>query len=81
VLAGEDLQLHPARAGVLGDVRQRLLHQPVDDGFELRLQSPGIDPKVGCHLDLGSLTDPLGQVLESGDEAELVERGGPQLGD
>ena len=77
---------HVARAGVLDDVRQRLLHDPVDGRLESR--GPGtrrVAPSARSSVDGRSRAvaarDALARGLERGRQAELVERRRAQVGD
>jgi hypothetical protein len=59
---------------VLGDVRQRLLHEAVDRRLQLRIQRRLVDGHVENDLEPFDLAHPPGEALERRDEPELVER-------
>ena len=67
-----------ARLRVLDDVRQRLLHDPVERGLDVARQ-PVADARLELDPHPGLLGEGLAQALERGDEAEVVERLRPQL--
>ena len=66
---------HARRACVLDDVRQRLLHEPVQRRLDLG-REPAVALEVREELDrhAGLLREVVGQPFERGDEAEVVER-------
>ena len=84
--ASPTVDAHLVRAGVLGDVRERLLHQPVDGGLELldrgvrRLPGSGSasSPSISKPALLAVAVE---QRLDRRPQPELVERGRAQLGD
>ena len=79
----DDLDLDAAGLRVLGDVRQRLLHEPVDSGLEIRREPGFLGAEVDVDLDVEALgrRDAIGEALDRRLQSELVERGGAQLGD
>src|SRR4051794_39588951 len=66
---------HPARVSVLGDVRQRLLHEAVDGRLELVGQPDVLvgEPEVALDLEAGRALGPLEERGQRGEQAELVE--------
>ena len=74
------------RAGVLDDVGERLLHEPVDRGLELRRVAGRLRPRRRPgrpRADVDALRGgrALGERLDRRRRPELVERGRAQLGD
>ena len=67
-----------ARLGVLDDVRQRLLHDPVERRLDVARQ-PVADVRLEVDAHPGLLGEGVAQALERRDEAEVVERLRPQL--
>ena len=79
----------PARFGVAAHVRQRLLNDAVDRALELGVQPPnGVDILAGplAEVDLDHRVQSVDRLraarerLQRGGETEVVERGGPELG-
>ena len=68
-----------SRAGVLDDVRERLLDDPVERRLDLAPGAARRRAPARGDLDPGRLGEGLRQALERGDEAEVVERLRPQL--
>ena len=64
---------------MLHDVRQRLLHDPVQRRFDLAGQSPLSETVLEIDRDPGLLGERLGQALERRHEPEVVERLRSQL--
>ena len=70
--------LNALRAGVLDDVRHRLLDDPVQRRLD-RLGQPHVaDPRLDVNLD-SALADRLGETLDRRNEPEVVERARAQL--
>ena len=65
---------------MLDDVRQRLLHEPVERSLDLRREAV-VAAEVGNELDrhAGLLREVVREPLERGDQAEVVERLGTKL--
>ena len=70
---------HVLRLGVLHDVRQRLLHEPVERRLDLGRQALAAEIRLDLGRDAASLGERLAEPLERGGEAEVVQRGRPQL--
>ena len=62
---------------VLDDVRERLLDDAVERGLDLGRQALLAEPSLEIDVDVGLLGERLGEPLERGNEAEVVERLGP----
>ena len=80
VVVERDVDAHVLGAGVLGDVGERLLHEPIDGGLEL-----GVEPAADLHLyvDLEPLDgrEALPEALDRRRQPDLVQRRRSQLGD
>ena len=71
---------HPPGRGVLGDVRQRLLHDPVQGRLDRGGQAVAVQPGgLEVDLDPRPLGPPLGVVRQGRLQAEVVQRRGPEL--
>ena len=75
----------PTRAGVLGDIHERLLEQPVDGGLEILLETLLLNEAGQRQLALdvppALLAVAVEQRLDRGAQTQLVQSGRPQLGD
>ena len=66
--------------GVLADVRQRLLHDPVEGGLDLRRRGAACRGSPGCRpRSRTARRTPRASRSSAGSEAEVVERARPQL--
>jgi len=79
-VALDDGDADPLRARVLGDVGQRLLHDPVDRGLDQRREPGRLLPRVEPKIDVELGIDPrerrpaLRERLQRRPDAELVQR-------
>ncbi len=80
-----DRDTHPVGAGVLGDVRERLLHESVDGGLELlteaRLRLGAGERELAVDLESALLAMAVKERLDRRAQPQLVQGGRAQLGD
>jgi hypothetical protein len=76
-----DRDLRACRGRVTLDVRQRLLHDPVDGRLHRCRQTALAEPDVRPRVQARALGDASDEAFDRGRQAELVERGGTQLAD